>query len=103
MWEIARDILTSPFGSFASVFGIVIFLLWLAVKAGSITEKFKLVNKLESSIDKIKDDMSIVKAFIEIDNRNNNPFAQRNSPISLNDIGRKVSEQLQSNQIESNH
>ena len=99
MWSLIKEILTSPAGSFASVFAVFIFIIWAAVKAGSVLEKYKLIDKMESTLDKIKDDMSIVKAFMEVAQRNSNPFAQSQSPINLNKKGVEVSNNLKAKEI----
>ena len=106
MWGLIKEILTSPFGSFASVFAASIFIIWLAFKAGSIIEKFKLVNKLESAIESIKGDLSSIKArievfqnWMEVFQKNSNPFAQQKSPVSLNKKGIEVAKKISADTI----
>ena len=59
IWDLFKDILTSELGSFGTSFGLVIFFLWIAVKAGKIIERYKVldkvVGKLGSNIDKTVD------------------------------------------------
>ena len=110
IWDFFKDILTSGLGSFGTGFGLVVFILWIAVKAGKIIERYKVidkvvgkleskidktVDKIEINIDKIKEDISEIKAFIAVSKRDDNSYAQSQSPLSLNDKGKSVAEKLQ--------
>jgi len=99
MWELIKDILTSPFGSFASVLSVFGLAFWAAVKVGGYIEKFRILDKLEASIDKIKDDLSIIKAYMDVSQAKNDPFSKRESPINLNDKGVKVSSEIEAAKI----
>ena len=94
MLEIIKEVIQSPAGSFGSMFAVVCLILFLTYKAGKIIEKFKVVNKISSAIDAIKDDISEIKAFIQVYRQTNNPFAQSQSPINLTKKGNEVSDEL---------
>ena len=128
IWDLFKDILTSGLGSFGTGFGLTVFILWIAVKAGKIIERYKaidkgvnklesnidkivdklesnidkIVDKIEGSIDKIKEDISEIKAHIAVSKRNDNLLAESKSPISLNDKGESVAKKLQAKKIINN-
>jgi len=89
-----KEIFTSPAGSFASVLAFLLFILWLAVKAGKIIERFKIVDKLETAIDKIKDDISEIKAFMKVFLEKSSEFTQTSSPRNLNEKGHEISDKI---------
>jgi len=99
MLDILKSIFTSEAGSFGFIFAILALLFFIVFKSGSIFEKFKSVDKLNQNVDKIKDDLTEVKAFITVFRDQNNPFAQRQSPVSLTDLGQEVHDDLRIGQI----
>ncbi len=94
MFELLQDAIKSPAGSFAFVFAIM-SLSYLAVwQISHYTTKFGLVERLERSIDQIKEDMHYVKASIKLLKDEINSLAQRQSPISMTEKGKEVPEEL---------
>ena len=103
MLKLLQDALESPAGSFAFVFailGVCFFAVW---KISHFTTKFSTVEKLETHIGLIKEDMHYVKASIKILTDSNNPLAQRHSPVSLTTKGIEVSNDLKIEEIVINH
>lgn len=94
MFELLRDILTSPAGSFGFVFAVLGLLFYIAMKAGTVIEKFRSVPKLSDNIDKIKEDIAEIKAFIQISRQDNNKFVKAHSPLSLTEKGEMVATDL---------
>ena len=94
MLDILKEIFTSPAGSFGSMFAILTLLFFLAYKSGQIVNSFKVVDVIQNSIAKIKDDIAEIKAFIQVFKQGNNPFAKSNSPISLTPLGSEVKTDL---------
>lgn len=103
MFDLLREALKSPAGSFAFVFAILILAFWLVYKFSHYNTKFKSVEKLENNIDKIKDDISIIKGFMDIFRTQNNPFAKSQSPMSLTVLGEKVREDVGAEKIVISH
>lgn len=64
------------------------------MKAGTIIEKFRSVPKLSANIDKIKEDIAEIKAFIQVVRQDNNEFVKAHSPLSLTEKGKKVAADL---------
>ncbi|MCF8265846.1 MAG: hypothetical protein K9I99_15205 [Melioribacteraceae bacterium] len=91
--------MTSPFGSFGFVFAVSIGILSLFTKAGQLWERFKTIGKIEAAIDKIKEDVAEIKAFIRTFRQENTAFAQRKSPLRLTERGRNVAEELKAEGI----
>ena len=100
MYDIIKDILTSPAGSFGSMFALILFIAFLIYKAGRIVEKFGIVEKLERNIEKIKEE---IKAFMNIIRQKYNPLAQNESPITLTKQGENVSNALNIKRIISSN
>ncbi len=98
-FDFLKEILKSRSGSFGFMFSLGLFILWIAVKAGKIIERYKVIEKIEKNIDTIKNDLSQIKAFIELFKQNNNPFAKSKSPISLTELGDRVAEDLKVKRI----
>lgn len=99
MTELLRDILASPFGSFASIFAIVAIAFYLThwvtkkVTAYDVEHKFikDKTDKLESLLGDIKVDLKYLKA---IATDKGSDFAQAHSPISLTQKGEQVAEEI---------
>ncbi|MCK4554913.1 MAG: hypothetical protein KAT48_14050 [Bacteroidales bacterium] len=102
MYEIVKNILTSPMGSFGSMFAIVCLILFLTYKSGKIVEKFNLVKIIQDSIDKIKEDIAEIKGFIQVFKQDSSRFAQSSSPINLSELGSEVSKDLHIERIIKN-
>ncbi|QMU63939.1 MAG: hypothetical protein GKR88_06275 [Flavobacteriaceae bacterium] len=94
MLYLVKEIFKSPAGSFGSMFALCCLIFFLVYKAGKIVERFRVVDVLKGSIDKIKEDISEIKAFIQVFKQSNNPFAQAQSPISLTEVGSRVSDDI---------
>lgn len=88
--SILKNILTSPAGSFGFILSLFLLMFFLVYKAGKIVEKYKLLDKLAASIDKIKDDIAIIKATLQT----GHPFAEAQSPINLNASGEDLASEL---------
>ncbi|MCH7770145.1 MAG: hypothetical protein IIA49_03890, partial [Bacteroidetes bacterium] len=99
MFDIIKEILNSPAGSFGSVLGVFLTLTFLIYKAGRIVEKFELVKKLEKSIDMIKEDIAQIKGFISALGQKSSDFIKSKSPITLSKAGSKVSNELKIKKI----
>lgn len=91
MLDFILEMLKTPAGSFASVLGAILLLFFLAYKGGKIVEKYTVVDKILESIDKIKEDIFEIKAYISIAKQNNNNLlAKSQSPISLTKKGEEA-------------
>lgn len=99
MFDLVKTILTSPFGSFASVLATFITFFFLVYKAGKIVEKYKVLDSLIGAIDKIKEDIHEIKAFIKVFKHINNGFAEAQSPINLTDKGNDVAKSIHAERI----
>jgi len=84
----------SPAGSFAFILALLMIAFWATHHISKWNTKLEHVNKLDGNVSLIKDDISTIKAFISVYGQNNNPFAQRNSPVSLTPAGVEVSKDL---------
>jgi hypothetical protein len=114
MTDLLKDILLSPFGSFASVFSLFTAAFWLVhwitkkvTEIRTSQEKIESsvdnvykridnrVDKIEGHIDDIRRDISFLKAVVDVSQFNSKQeVAQRKSPISLTEIGHKIAEEL---------
>lgn len=103
MFDILKDALKSPAGSFGFIFAILMLAFWLVYKFSHYNTKFKSVEKLEDNIDKIKDDISSIKGFMDVFKNQNNPFAKANSPVSLTPEGVRVSTELNAEKMVMSH
>ena len=92
------QVLGSPFGSFAFVFGLMLFAGWLiywvtknitVIKTEHGTAK-QMTEKLDTYIDELRKDMAFVKGTLEIMKNQNGDLAQAHSPISLTDKGKHL-------------
>ena len=103
MYDIVKEALKSPAGSFGFIFALLAVAFWLVYKISHYNTKFKSVEKLETNIDKIKDDISSIKGFIDLVKSKFNPFAQAQSPINLTDAGKVVSADLNAEKLVISH
>lgn len=107
MIDLIKDMLKSPAGSFGFIFALLVlaFFLtyWITKQITKWETKLSHVDKLDSNITIIKEDMAIIKAFITVYNEMNNPFAKKNSPIQLTPKGEQVSKDLDINKILALH
>lgn len=120
-WSIIKEILTSDFGSFAFIGGILFAIISGAYKIGQIKNAFdfhkkdldkmkehteeiigvkaehnvleKRFDKVESKLNKIDDSMSLMKIMLNSLTKND-VMTQTNSPLTLTDIGRQVIEEF---------
>lgn len=64
-------------------------------KFNQMEEKFeKKFDRIEGKFADIKDDLSVIKAFIELQKDKVNPMAQRQSPIRLTEIGNNIDKEI---------
>lgn len=103
MIELFQDALNTPAGSFAFIFAILAVSFFAVWKISHFTTKFGSVQKIEDTIGHIREDMHYVKASIKLFSDANNPFAQRQSPVSLTEIGDKVAREINVSDIMENH
>jgi hypothetical protein len=118
MIELLRDILTSPFGSFSFIFGLLVLSGWLIffitkkvteikTEHSELSKTFEKAEsrwgmqfiKIENNIDDIRRDLSYLKGTINVLKDPVNPYAKRKSPISLTDEGIKVVQELNADNI----
>lgn len=94
MWEIFREIITSPAGSFGTVilFGLMCF--WLINKVSIINNEHShmtdLFKKHDEHIDEIRKNLAVIKGQLELLSKNSNDFAQSHSPVSLTEKGKEA-------------
>jgi hypothetical protein len=112
--NILKDILTSPVGSFAFVFGIIAAIVWVVhyvtKYATKISESHKTldkninrvednldkkITKIEDNIDEIRKDLAYVKGALEV----RDLLIQKNSPISLTEMGEQIREEYKFDDI----
>lgn len=106
-WSIIREILASPAGSFAFVFGLLCFSGWLihyvTKKTTSINTEHSTLKestkKIESFIDELRKDMAYIKGTIEL----KNDLAQSHSPVSLTQKGKEVCDEIGAEEIVANN
>ena len=103
MLDLFQSLLHSPGGSFAFIASLMAIAFLAVWKVSHFSTKFSSVTKLEESIDSIKTDMHYVKGFIQLYRETNNPLAQRQSPVSLTQIGKDVSSELKLEKMVMNH
>lgn len=102
MWQLIREILSTPVGSFAFVLSLMILAGWLIHYITRFITKWtcnmegskSTVDKVESNIDSIRADISYIKGMIGILQANSNPLTQSHSPIGLTEKGKKVAEEM---------
>jgi hypothetical protein len=104
-WQTIRDILTSPWGSFASVSGFLWLAFYLTVKVTRAVTKLdlgresfeKTADKIEAHIDGIRADVAMLKGAVELLSQpvKGRSMVKAQSPISLTEYGNEVAGQLQ--------
>jgi hypothetical protein len=95
------DILNSPLGSFAFILGIMIGIGWIIFYVTKFTTKISAkhgefaerVNKVETNIDDIRKDLAYVKGSIEAAIGLKDLLTRKKSPISLTELGEKISKE----------
>lgn len=119
--KLLSEILKSDAGSFSFIFlllGGVGFLIWKVShfhtkyedldkmekrfdnKFNQMEDKFeKKFDRIEGKFADIKDDLSIIKAFIELQKDKANPLAQRQSPIRLTQAGIEVEKDIKAKDL----
>lgn len=100
VWEIVKEITTSPFGSLASVFAFLYLCGWLIYKITKVATEWAGkqagIEKLEKKVDTISTDIQYIKATLEVmqtvapDKR----FTKSHSPVSLTKLGEEVAEKM---------
>lgn len=98
MWEVIKTIISSPAGSFAVVVGLLYLCGWLIHYVTKHIEHFKVknekVDKLETTIDSIKEDLHYIKATLNVIQAANNSLTQSHSPVSLTTKGIEVADKM---------
>ena len=102
MWQLVREVLSTPVGSFAFILSFMILAGWLIHYITRFITKWtcnmegskSTVDKVESNIDSIRSDISYIKGMINILQANANPLTQSHSPIGLSEKGKKVAEEM---------
>lgn len=118
MLQLVKTVITSPMGSFASVFGFVVlvgwFVFWLHGKFvlmiaehKHVTSKCedldKRIETLRDEIHEIKGDIQYIKNMVNV--QVNTPvqgqkaMIQANSPLSLTDVGKKAAQEMGAERI----
>jgi hypothetical protein len=95
MIDLVKDILLSPAGSFGSVaalFGLAFWLVhWITKKVTTINSSHDrltgAVEKIESRIEKMQDDIVHLKVNVDIIKESAHPLSQARSPIALTEEG----------------
>lgn len=106
-FNVIKEIISSPGGSFASVFSFLSLIFWLIYFVTKNITKFNTekgiinnsIGKMETNIDSIRSDLSYLKGTIDIIKSNSNPLAKSNSPVSLTELGLKVAEDLKAEDL----
>ena len=119
MLNLVKDIITSPAGSFASVFSLFALAFWLVhwitKKITTIddshsnikktndetTQKIdKYCDKQDRNMDEIRKDIAFLKAMIDVFKASpSQQVAQSHSPISLTDYGLQIAAELNADEI----
>ncbi len=98
MLEIVKTILESPAGSFAFVFALMVgagfMIFWVTRMLTQFEMKAGKIDKLEDSIDDIKEDLHFIKATLNILQSRDNSLTQAHSPVSLTAAGKEVAERM---------
>lgn len=103
MWELLRDILTSPTGSFAFILALMLGAGWVLIQATRFTTKWsekmrhseKKVETLEQNIDGMRADISYIKGMMGVILSNDpNALTKSHSPVSLTELGRKITDEM---------
>lgn len=119
MLNLIKDILTSPAGSFASVFSLFALAFWLVhwitkkvttidnshsnIKKSNedaIKKIDKYCDKQDNNMDEIRKDIAFLKAMIDVFKSNpSQQVAQSHSPISLTEYGQQISTELNADEV----
>ena len=103
MIELLKDALSSPAGSFAFVFALMILggwlIHWVTKKVTEINSEHsgftKTVDKMEGTINDIRKDLSYVKGSIDVIKVGNmGTLLQSKSPITLSEEGNTVAKEI---------
>lgn len=103
MWDILREIITSPTGSFAFILSLIIGIGWVIIKAAKFETKWsermqhseKKVDILDNNIQDMKSDISYIKGMIGVILSNEpNALTKSHSPISLTELGKKIATEM---------
>ena len=98
--DFIKELLFSPFGSFASVFSLFAVAFWLV---HYITKKTTQINtshrilkesvaKVESNIDEIRRDIAFIKGSFDAAISIKDSITKKRSPITLTELGKEISE-----------
>lgn len=110
MFDVLREVLQSPEGSFSFILGIMILAGWLIYfitkKVTEITTNHsafvkrmdKTDERLDRNFDEIRTDISFIKGTLEVIN-SQSPYTQRKSPISLTPKGENTAKELKADEI----
>ena len=97
MWQVLKDIITSPFGSFAFVAGILYLTHWvvhyLTKNVQMWSDTVEKVKTIEDNIETVKNDLAYIKAALSLI-QNNGGLTQSHSPIGLSKLGETVAEKM---------
>jgi len=108
MFDLLNGILTSPAGSFGFVFALLALAFWMihwvTKKVTEINAEHggfkKSVDKIEISIDNIRQDISYLKGSFDVfKNSKGDKLFQSQSPVALTNSGLKVAEELKADEI----
>lgn len=108
MFELLKDALSSPAGSFSFVFALMVLggwlIHWVTKKVTQINAEHsgftKSVDKIESTIDDMRKDISYVKGSIDVlKSGNSSVLLQSKSPVSLTPKGEEVAKELKAEEI----
>lgn len=93
--DILFDILRSNGGSFAVVLIILGAVVWAINRISVFGVKVLYIDKIDAKMDAMKDDISVIKAYIELTKQSKNQFTKSKSPVTLTDVGIEVSHDLE--------
>ena len=98
MWDVIKTIITSPAGSFAFVAAILYAVGWAIHKISKATTtvdmKMQKVDKLESNLDGIKEDIQWIKANLSVIQVGKGSLTKSKSPVSLTPLGTQKAEEM---------
>lgn len=93
--DILFDLLKSNGGAFAIVLSLLAVAVWAVNRVSVFGVKIHYIDKIDAKIDAIKDDISVIKASIELTRQSKNQFAKSKSPVTLTDAGIEISRDLE--------
>lgn len=107
MQEIVLQLIAQLNSSVAILMLLVILAFWATYKLGGILKSFNFFeknnSKFESNIDTIKNDLSEAKATVNLLYQAHLKTIESHSPINLSEIGKKISSEINAEQIVINH